>query len=51
MTKSIELTDAERRLLARLIHIVEASEWQAGDYCLTARQFDVLQRAKEKLQN
>ena len=42
-------TAAEGRLLVRLINIVEATEWDAGDYCLTQQEFDTLQRAKNKL--
>lgn len=47
--KALSLTDTERRLLLQLINIMEAGEWSAGDYCLTQRQFDVLQQAKAKL--
>lgn len=49
-TRAIKLTDAERALIARLIDIVEATEWDAGDYCLTRSQFDALQRARAKLE-
>lgn len=48
--KAISLTDTERRLIVLLINIVEATEWDAGHYCLTQRQFDALQRAKSKLE-
>ena len=50
MAKAIELTNTERDLLVQLIRTVEANEWSAGDYCLTQRQFDCLQRAKAKLE-
>jgi hypothetical protein len=46
----IDLTPAQCRLLYQLINIVEASEWNAGDYCFSQQQFDALQRAKEKLE-
>lgn len=45
----VRLTMPERNQLLRLIHIVEASEWDAGDYNLTQRQFDTLQSVKTKL--
>ena len=48
-TRSVKLTDVERGLLMKLIDIVEATEWDAGDYCLTQGQFNALQRARDKL--
>lgn len=50
MTKAVKLTDQERELLCELIHIMEAGEWSAGDYCLTQRQFNALENAKRKLE-
>lgn len=46
----VKLSGYECGLLLQLIRIVEASEWDAGDYCFTQRQFDALQRVKQKLQ-
>lgn len=50
MTKAVKLTDAEKTLLCALIAAMEASEWDAGDYCFTQSQFDALLNAKRKLQ-
>lgn len=49
MTDMVKLTGYERDLLLCLINVVEASEWDAGDYNFTQRQFNALQRAKQKL--
>lgn len=48
--KLVKLTAQERSLLVHLIHAVEVSEWDAGDYNLSQRQFNALQNAKKKLE-
>lgn len=49
--KNVEkLNNHERALLIQLINIVEASEWSSGDYNFTQNQFNILQRAKLKLE-
>lgn len=47
--KAVKLTSAERDILVRLINIAEATEWDAGDYCLTQREFNTMLRASAKL--
>lgn len=47
----VKLTMFERKQLLKLIAAMEASEWSAGDYCLTQAQFNALLCVKAKLQS